>query len=54
MRNFSSGNIQFQLAFAEVLKVIYDDDNPNYMALSDIHAIQIILIYEEFLYKEKL
>ena len=31
MRNFSSGNIQFQLAFAEVLKVIYDDDNPNYI-----------------------
>ena len=31
MRNFSSGNAQFQLAFAEVLKVLYDDTNPNYI-----------------------
>jgi hypothetical protein len=31
VRNFSSGNAQFQLAFAEVLKVLYDDINPNYI-----------------------
>lgn len=31
MKNFSSNNQEFQLAFAEVLSVSYDDINPNFI-----------------------